>query len=184
MTIPKLSLKAKLLVGLITLSLASLVYLFFSTRSNQTQVPTWKSIQVGKDTKNQVLQKLGPSLSASVSASGWEQLNYASDNQYWPHQVLFEKNKSTLVRERILRTQSGELQKYIARFGQPDAVLNNNLTGLDLYLHVFSQNGLAVNANPTTGTVFEIWYFPPTTLEKFQLQYLQEIGGYPERERF
>lgn len=180
MALPALSTKSRIILFLFVAAIAAFAYLFFS-RSKLGSAPTWRNIQVGSDTKEEVIGKLGSPLSATTSAAGWEQLDFQSTNQYWPHEVFFQKDKSTLVRERLLDPKSGELQTYITQYGSPDEVMNNSLSGLEFYLHVFASSGIAVNANPSTGTVFEVWYFPPTTLEKFKQTYATEIGYYPEQ---
>ncbi|MDO8488095.1 MAG: hypothetical protein Q7S31_02140 [bacterium] len=184
MTLPQLSPKAKLISGLAVLSALAVIYLFVSAQP-KSLAPAWKGIQVGRDSKDQVVSKLGSPLAATASADGLDRLDFPSSNQYWPHEVFFKSNTSQLIRERLLKTTPGELQTYLTRYGQPEAVLNNTLTGLEFYLHVWPASGIAVNANPTAGVVFEVWYFSPTTLAKFQQAFKAEIGFYPTgEERF
>ena len=189
MAIPHLSIKIKLFVGIAVLSVASLFYLFVQTRPSPPELPpTFKNLQIGSDTKKDVLEKLGDPLFSTFSATGTEQLNYQSNNSYWPHQVYIQTKdqKDILVKERLLNTVQNELQKYISKYGSPEAVLasNDKLPALGFRLHVFTAAGVAINANPDTGVVFEIWYFPPMTLAKFQTQYTSEITTWTQPQTF
>ena len=133
--------KTKIIAILVVVSLASLVYLFFRTRSHPTSIShSFKNLQVGTDTKNDVLSKMGSPLSSSLSSSDREKLDYSSQNQYWPHQVYIQtqNQKATLVKERLLHTVLGELKNYIDKYGPPEAVLasNDDLPALGFRLHV------------------------------------------------
>jgi hypothetical protein len=87
---------------------------------------------------------------------------------------------SSLVRERIFNTNPNELQKYLTTLGKPTEVLPNSLSVYNFYLHVFPEQGIAFNANPTAGSIFEIWHFPQTSLENFKKDYKSEIGEFSE----
>lgn len=175
------STRSKIIILLIILSLFSVVYLFFQTRSTGfSKPPQWKGIKIGSDTKEDVVKKLGHEpQSSTTSASGQEILNFSSEHPYWPDQVYVnpQKQKSTLIKERVLNTVPNELKTYIDKYGPPEAILasNDDLPALGFRLHVFVKSGLAVNANPNNGVVFEIWYFSPTTLAKFQTEFASEI---------
>ena len=188
MTIPQITTKTKVFLALCLVSLLSIVYLVWKTKPPLSLVaPTWKNIDVGRDTKEDVIKKLGPPVSSTTSALGQEILDYQSDHKNWPHQVYVnQKQTSNLVKERLLNTVSGELKTYLDKYGPPDAILasRDELPALGFKLYVFPKLGTAVNTNPTNGVVFEIWYFPPTTLEKFQIDYASEITDWVTPQTF
>jgi hypothetical protein len=170
--------KTKIILTVSVISIISLAYLGYTvTSSPQSQTPTWKNIVIGKDTKQDIIKKLGSPVSATEN-----ELNYNSGNQYWLNKVVLENNKASLVRERVLDTSPNKLQTYIQRLGQPEAVLPNSLSTYNAYLHVYPKQGIAINANPQAGSLFEIWYFPSTTLDTFKLKYRSEIGEFQQDE--
>lgn len=173
--------RSKVIAALVIISLASMAYLFWQTKPLPLQrAPQWKGIRVGADTKDEILNKLGATpVSSTISATGNEILSFSSEHPYWPDQVYIQSQgqESTLVKERLLNTTPGELKTYIDKYGPPDAILasNDDLPALGFRLHVFPKAGLAVNANPNNGVVFEVWYFSSTTLAKFQTEFASEI---------
>lgn len=184
------STRSKIITLLVVLSLSSIAYLFFQTRpAGFSKPPQWKGIKIGSDTKEDVVKKLGHEpQSSTTSASGQEILNFSSEHPYWPDQVYIDpqKQKAALIKERVLNTTPNELKTYLDKFGPPDIIIasNDDLPALGFRLHVFVKSGLAVNANPNNGVVFEVWYFPPTTLEKFQTQYASEITTWTQPQTF
>lgn len=176
------STKSKLFAGLVIISLATVVYLTISVRKPGLGQVAWQEVKPGRDSKTEVISKLGQPISASTSAAGQEILNFKGKYDFWPNQVFIDPQdqKADLIKERKLNTTPGELANYVTRFGPPTEIVANNLSYSGFYLHVYPQNGLAVNANVHNGVVFEVWYFPPTTIEKFKQRYAAEIGSYSE----
>ncbi len=117
------STKSKLVATLIVLSFGSIIYLYFQTKPSPfVKAPSWKNIQVGRDSKSEVIQKLGTQpVSATVSATGKEILNFSSEHDFWPDQVYIDSvsQKSNLIKERVLGTNAGELASFITTYGQP-----------------------------------------------------------------
>lgn len=139
----------------------------------------WKNIKVGQDDKSQVAAKLGQPLSTKNLEGNKEVSTYQSNNQYWPHEVEYVNGITTLVKQRQLQSKKFELFEYAKKYGQPEKIVPTNDSGFGIDLYIYAKNGFALKAHRVEGTIFEIWYFQPTTLEDFLQKYSQEIGTDP-----
>lgn len=122
-------------------------------------------IYPGKTTKNQVQSKLGtPEKTGGVN--GAESYLYQTTNQFRKDQVEFSGDLVSVVKEQVIANEKGKLADYFKKYGKEESILYGpHLTFAPGSF--WGKSGLIVFANQNDGTIIEIWYFEPQTLEEF-----------------
>ena len=173
-------------MGLGIMFVLSMGYLLVSLNKKAPTISVWENISVGRDSAEKITAKLGQPESTTKSSGGADILNYPGPHSFWPNQVYIQDKTSALVKQRMINKVAGELQQYLTKLGTPDLITasNDDLPATGFRLYVFVSQGLALNASPTSGAIFEIWYFQPTTLEKFQSQFKNEIKDWKDAKSY
>jgi len=146
-----------------------LIVAFALTKTPKVQ--EWKGIFIGKSTQRDVENKLGKPLSTETQDNKTT-YNYPTQNQYRQDQVVFQNQITNLVKEQVINNEKGKLPDYINKYGQPDSTLFGS-HGTIAPGRFWGRQGLLVFAGQYDGTIIEIWYFKPTTIEAF-------LKGHPE----
>lgn len=145
---------------------------------------TWNGITPGYSSYTQLLEKLGPPLETSETATGFE-LKYQSDFLALPNQVVTSKEGTVqFVHEYLKYDPEHVLKTYIEQYGKPDLVLNDPRSGVALQANVFLKYGVVVIAHVKDGSVEQKWYFSPTDQQTFLESWgenLTEAGSMPEQ---
>lgn len=178
-----------LFVVLAALAFALLgIFLFAQERGGEvtpsptpiSQSPSWNGITPGQTSQEEVTQKLGQPTQTRVENSNTVFL-YPSESKIRNNEVFFTGTTASLIKEQV--TSSGvTLSSYLDTYGAPDALLYGPHATAGFALHVFSSRGVAALANPTDGTVLEVWYFTPMGFEQFQGLWGQGFStSYPQK---
>lgn len=141
--------------------------------SGQTQTPivipspipsplTWNGITPGQTTPSQL--KTIPGVEESTNESGQTKITIPRSDQGLPHEITMQNNVVGLIKDRVL---SGNLNNFIQKFGQPDGEYWGDHQEVGFKTYVFVKHGVAVIASKQDTSVFEVWYFQPTTLSNF-----------------
>lgn len=150
--------------------LALLIFALFIFRLTTRPAPyegvRWiNSITPGQTTTEQLKKSLGEPLSQSGNT-----LNYSSSNQYRPITINTTNDKVSLIIEPVIKTEKGQLSDFIKLLGQPEAIVYGEHQAAAPG-HFWGAKGILVFGNPISNIILEIWYFPPTTLDSFLVQY-------------
>lgn len=157
-----------LAAGSIILVSLSLISSFRTKAPEAPQSASWQqNIYAGQTTKAEVESKLGPPIKTEEK-DGKTIYSYQSINQYRPHQIELLGEKVVTIKEQVIKDEKGKLNDYIQKYGPPEAEIFGT-HGTTSPGHFWGKIGLLVYAGNFDGTIIEIWYFQPTTLEKFLL---------------
>lgn len=163
-------------VLIILTSLALIIFsLYIFNRFRQNESPTgimWLSkIAPGETTSEQLKKALGEPIEATTEGS-ITTYSYPTTNEKRPTKVGVQENVVDLIQESVIAKEKGLLSDYIAKYGNPEAVLYGKYDFASP-ANFWGSKGLVVYGNPVSGLIIEIWYFPPMSLKEF-------LGKYPE----
>lgn len=155
---------------IIILGVAAVAYIY--TRSLQKAVPptitekpnSWSGVVPGETTIDEIYQRLGAPISSSESATG-TMLSYPSSNKYWTNDVDTSQNKVTFIKERVFAPAEISLKKRINDLGGNPITLFGPEFHSGINLYAFPSVGVALYGNQSQDTTYEVWRFPPTTLQ-------------------
>lgn len=140
--------------------------IFLTNRLSNKTGPVYKnSIRPGDTTKNEVKSKLGEPEKTESSGEA-ETYTYPSINKFRKDQIMFSQDVVSIVKEQVIGSEKGKLADYLKQYGQEDSIVYGPL-GSVAPGHFWGKNGVLLFANTGDGTIFEIWYFKPQTLEEF-----------------
>lgn len=159
-----------LLLILGTVSIALFIVAILSFSRNRQEPPLqgapWQGdIYAGRTTLQGLESKLGPPPQTSEKDGELVYL-YSSTSEYRPHQVEFSGNTISIIKEQVIAAEKGKLTDYLQEYGQPEAEIFGP-HGSFAPGHFWGKDGLLVFAGQFDGTIVEIWYFAPTTLQNF-----------------
>lgn len=157
-------------VGLVTLAIVSFKGKVNSPQASPSpRVVAWKNnIIAGTTTTAELQQKLGQPQQVEQEEGKLTYL-YPSTNKYRPHQVEIRQEKVAIIKEQIIGSEKGKLADYLALYGQPETLVFGQ-HGSFAPGHFWGESGLVVFGNKNDGTIIEIWYFKPTSLDDFLLK--------------
>lgn len=162
-----LVLLALLAIGLTTLVVISLISRDKTSPQSTAGVAWQDTVVPGSTTKEELEAKLGPPKEVTEE-NGQLTYAYESGSEFLPHTVSFDDNKVTLVKEKIIAGEQNTLDLFRQKYGPEDTQLyEDQPTSLAGYF--WGELGLLIFANKIDGTIFEIWYFPPTSYQQFLL---------------
>lgn len=140
-----------------------------------TAPATWRSLLPGTSTLDDVFKDLGQPIKTIDGGT----LLYSSESKNRNHEVVVKENKVVFIKE-IITVNGVKIPDMETKYGKSKI----QLYGLDdVYsLFVYPDKGVAYVGNPTSNTVSEIWYFEPTTLDRFLLTWAQEYSSQPRGE--
>jgi len=158
--------KKIILIGLILVSLISLVYIFAQIKkpatSIKTPAPSITIIIPGKTTENDVLKTFGTPIASSAGI-----LQYPSNSQTRNNEVVVDNGLVDFVKEIVAYNDPITLTDLKNKYGDSPVLYGpDSINGYYLFYHL--DKGVAYIANPISDNVIEIWYFTPTTLQIFK----------------
>jgi len=161
--------------------LAFLKLLLHFTSIPETTKNTWNNISPGLTTKADLEKIIGKS-------TPWKQEGdfsiflYPSENQNWPTEIYFsQKAKKVELIKEYFPKENKNYQNFINLYGQPDKELFGPHQGAGFSVFVFLKRGVAIVANPESGLILEVWYFPPNiSLGDFIEKFGQNLQQAPE----
>lgn len=162
------------IAAIMAISLVAAIYFL----TPKTKSYFWFGLVPGVSTQEEINRKFGNPLSSETTDSQTN-LKYSSSNQYRPHTLVVENGKLELVKEQVIGNERGSLQNYVDKYGKPEYEGYGPFAEASFKTYVFPESGLAIVASPNDGTIMEIWYFTPTTLENFRNNFGDEINNEP-----
>ncbi len=176
--------KARLLIFLLSLLVVVILVteLFARRLPQETAVNAWKNIIPGKTTPEEVESSLGqPQQKAEIE--GKMTYFYQSPIPDWPDKIqLSEDQKVVEIIKHYFPSASENYQSFLDKYGSPDKELFGPHAQAGFSVFVFLQKGVAVIANPDSGKVMEIWYFPPKNLGEFLTLYGKDLSSTPPKQ--
>ena len=146
---------------------SSIVINVATTKIIPTQENTWNSATPGYDFSQSIQKKLGEPIEIKETELGKE-YHYKSEFPTQNSTVLISDDNVVLfIKERISYNSEHTLAPYVAEFGEPQLVLNYPQISNAVKAHVFLDKGLVIFAHDADRSVEAIWYFEPTTKDKF-----------------
>ena len=171
------------------ISLISIVFILFKTSSTKqvTTKPTpfstnkiadFKSIVPNQTSLDRINELLG--YPVETRKDGDFTINeYRSTNKYRNHTIEIKKGLATFIRQEIIsgEQKTSDIQKI---YGLAPYMLYSQAASATFNLFVYPNNGIAYLGHKD-GTILEIWYFSPTTIEDFINNYGDGYGYEPSK---
>lgn len=130
-----------------------------------TGVANFKTILPGSTTQDSVNEILGFPVKTEEK-DGVTISEYSSTNQYRNHVVTFENGVAVLIKEMVISKEEKTADSVINQFGKAPYILYDQDPTAVFNLYVYPGNGIAYLGGET-GTLLEVWYFKPTTIDSF-----------------
>lgn len=127
----------------------------------------WQGLVPGYSTLADVTQSLGEPLRSERTGDGIE-YQFNSPIQALPHEVITnDQGVVTFIKQYVSYKDELFLSHYVEQYDDAELVLKDEGSRDSLDAHVFLDQGLVVLAHVADGNVEQLWYFEPTTKEKF-----------------
>jgi hypothetical protein len=169
--------KHKGIILLFIASLVSLAYIIFGVSnqkkpSSPTPTPqeiSYKNIIPGTNTQADLEKILGTPIATKQDQNQTVD-EYQSSVDLLPHTGYFVDNTLTFFKEIISSTDKKDSSFITDVYGDAPNVLYNKSPNSSFNLYVYPDKGIAYVGHPD-GTLLEIWYFEPMTIDKFITDY-------------
>lgn len=149
------------------------------SKDSQGFPSSYKGIKPGITTKEEVINKLGQPKRVLNNESK-EFLIFDSVDKTLPNTLLVDKGKVKLVGEHIPSSRMLNLSDAMKKYGPPEKVMFNHYD-FNTRTYIFASQGVAVIANVNYGTVYEISYFEPISIEAYLSSWGKELSETVER---
>ncbi len=145
------------------------------TEEPPTETASFNSIAPGVSTEKTVREQFGEPL--SVTEKGLKKtLEYESSSLTRRHQVTVEETQVLFIKEIVSINDDKRSPDLVQKYGIPTSVLYNKTSPNDTFpLYVYPEKGLAYLGHED-GTLIEIWYFPPTSIDEFINKWAQNYS--------
>jgi len=150
-----------------------------SIPSGTDQKASFGEIVPGTTTSDQINELLGFPVSSTVSGNITVS-DFKSSNQYRTHQVELIDNGVAFVKEMVNPGDSRNSEDIRKTYGDDPYVLFEKSQQSPFLLYVYPNNGLAYIGHQD-GTMLEIWYFVPTTIEDFMSKWAKDYSKEPSK---
>lgn len=107
---------------------------------------------------------------------------YKSTSQFRNHIAVIQNGAVSLIKEMISATDTTKANLITNIYGQAPYILYEKFPNSTFRLYVYPANGIAYLGHED-GTLQEIWYFVPTTIENFQITWASEYLFSPPTEQ-
>lgn len=174
-----MKIKKQHLIGgtiIIVILLIALIQTIASNRKQSPQTdtevpaPIWNNLQPGNSTFDDVVNVLGTPESQDGNV-GFFKSKSPSRN----HVIATQDGKVSVIR-RVNLLEEESMDSLIKEYGEGNITLYGPASDFGYYLFAYPQKGIAFLANPVARNVLEIWYFQPTTLQRFMSQFAPEYS--------
>ena len=131
---------------------------------------SYRNLVPGVSSRSDVIEKMGNPV--DQAAKGEEiLLSFKSTSPTRTHEAIVDSgNTLSFIKEIVSVNDDKHIADITSQHGEAPHPLYgpHSINGFDLF--VYPDKGLAYIGNPygTQGTILEIWYFPPTTIENFK----------------
>lgn len=145
-----------------------------------SNIATFGSLKPGTSTTNDVTGVLGRPIDTK-NENGQTISEYKSTNQYRFNQVTFTNGTATLIKEIVNSNDNKNVSSITSIYGTAQNILYEKLPSSVFNLYVYPQNGIAY-LGAVDGTLKEIWYFQPTTIDNFITDWGQDFSKTPVKD--
>jgi hypothetical protein len=160
----------------------SVLYILSYYKKSQPEIPTnpasINTIIPGKTTEQEVLQNLG----TPVASQGGI-LQYKSTSPAVNNEIVIKNNKVDFVKEIVSYKDTTTFNDLTKKYGEANYLYGPDAVG-GYFLYYLPEKGIAYIANPTSGTVLEIWHFPVTTFDNFKNTWAKDYSTSPTKNQF
>ncbi len=144
------------------------------------KVADYKSVIPGISTESDLNKILGTPVKTTID--GNRKLDeYKSTSELRLHNAVIENDKVIFIKEIISSYDTTKSSDLTSLYGEPPVKLYSKFPNASFYLYVFPSNGIAYLGH-TDGTLLEIWYFIPTTIQEFLSKWATEYSTSPPTE--
>jgi len=185
--------KSKKIIILTLVSLSFLIFVVIKINFNKQnpttieapisspvdKIATFDEIIPGKTSIERINELLGKPLD-SIASGGLNISNYKSTNQYRNHKVYSKDGLAELIIEEIIGESktANDVRKI---YGIAPEMLYEKTLSSVFNLYVYPSNGIAYLGHED-GTILEVWYFVPTTIEDFIIKWGSDYSKEPSKE--
>lgn len=178
-----------LLVGLLLLSVISVVFVFSSTKpktdNNATPQPSniktidWSKLTPGESTTKDVTDMLGNPVRQKDNVYFFESSTSVANNE-----AIIENGTAQFFKEIVTLSDKKTVDLITSKYGLAPNTLygSNSINGFNLY--VYPNIGVAYLGNSITQDLLEIWYFKPTDIETFTQEWGDGYSITPPKGKF
>src|SRR5258706_2880693 len=145
------------------------------------KIAAFGSLIPGVSNENDVLNVLGRPIDTKTE-NGLVTSQYKSTNQYRFNKVIFTNGTTKLIKEIVNSNDNKDASSITSIYGAPQYTLYEKLSNSVFNLYVYPQNRIAY-LGATDGTLKEIWYFEPTTIDNFIKDWGQDFETTPVGEK-
>lgn len=142
-----------------------------------TKIADFKSIVPGKTNLDEINNLLGFPVEQGEE-EGKIIAEYKSSNEFRNNIIIIQNGMATLIKEVVNTPDNKKAQDVVSRFGSAPYRLYEQKPNETFDLYVYPTNGIAYLGHED-GTLLEIWYFEPITIENFISNW---APGYSQRE--
>ncbi|MEK7169014.1 MAG: hypothetical protein AAB778_03315 [Patescibacteria group bacterium] len=171
--------KSKKIILLTIISLSAAIFIIININKNKDttnsvtptpisnkQTASYKNITAGEQfNENKINELIGYPVNSTISGE-IKTNNYRSSNEYRNNELKIKKGKVNFIREVVNPDDNKKADDIRNIYGIADYVLYEKESNSFFNLYVYLKNGIAYLGHED-GTILEIWYFEPTTLENF-----------------
>lgn len=142
---------------------------------------TFKSILPGVSTESDLNKILGSPLRTTVS-NNQKTDEYKSTSELRHHSAVIEGGKVLFIDEIVSAQDTAKASSITDVYGQSPDILYSKFPNATFNLYVYPSNGIAY-LGADDGTLLEVWYFEPTTIESFQSTWGKDYSITPPAEQ-
>lgn len=185
--------KRKKIILIVFISIASVVFIFVKINNNKqkdngieilttsptNKIASFNEISPGKTSIEKINELLGYPLESTRSGD-LDISDYKTSNQYRRHRVYSKDGLAELIIEEIIDSSktTDDIRKV---YGIAPEILYEKTPLSTFNLYIYPNNGIAYLGHQD-GTILEIWYFVPTTIEDFITKWGSGYSKEPSKE--
>jgi hypothetical protein len=137
-----------------------------TTPNPSSKVAEYKNLIPGISNIKNVESSLGKPIETKVLKDNLTSSKYSSSSVNRFHQIVFADGKIQIIKE-VITLNDNLTSEYITKdYGDAPYILYIKNSDNPFRLYVYPQNGISYLGHPD-GTLLEIWYFQPTTIDAF-----------------
>lgn len=129
------------------------------------EVASFGEILPGKTSIDRVNELLGFPINTNI-VDGKNLQDYRTSNEFRNHQVITENSLVKLIKEAVNIEDAKSAETIRNTYGIAPYILYEKKPSSVFDLYVYPENGIAYIGHED-GTILEIWYFEPTTIDDF-----------------
>ncbi|KKS96218.1 MAG: hypothetical protein UV71_C0001G0092 [Microgenomates group bacterium GW2011_GWC1_43_13] len=173
----------KILIPLFLISVISIGYIILvslpkgNLQKKTSSIPktgaSYNDLTPGVSTIDDVQKTLGTPVKETQN-DAVTLLEYESSNPNFNNEFNLRSGVLYFVKQQVTESDKISITNINEKYGSYEYVLYGPLSTSSFNLYVYPNKGVAYVGNQYSGIVFEIWYFPPTTIEDFKTQYASD----------